>query len=117
MTPSIFFTDARIQTLPTDLIDGHLRQRDEVAQRMRAAVKAGIKFAVGTDGSVCRSVVNDGLPSWSKLAFCLVGQKKAILFSQEKARGDGVDPDLIRILLRQVHRQPLGEIADRCLGR
>jgi len=50
MTPSIFFTDARIKTLPTDLIDGHLRQRDEVAQRMRAAVKAGIKFAVGTDG-------------------------------------------------------------------
>ncbi len=50
MTPSVFFTDARIQTLPTDLIDGHLRQRDEVAQRMRAAIKAGIKFAVGTDG-------------------------------------------------------------------
>jgi imidazolonepropionase-like amidohydrolase len=50
MTPSIFFTDARIQTLPTGLIDGHLRQRDEVAQRMRAAIKAGIKFAVGTDG-------------------------------------------------------------------
>jgi imidazolonepropionase-like amidohydrolase len=50
MTPSIFFTDARIKTLPTDLIDGHLRQRDEVAQRMRAAIKAGIKFAVGTDG-------------------------------------------------------------------
>ncbi len=50
MTPSIFFSDARIKTLPTDLIDGHLRQRDEVAQRMRAAIKAGIKFAVGTDG-------------------------------------------------------------------
>ena len=50
MTPSIFFTDARIKTLPTDLIDAHLRQRDEVAQRMRAAIKAGIKFAVGTDG-------------------------------------------------------------------
>jgi imidazolonepropionase-like amidohydrolase len=50
MTPSIFFTDARIKTLPTDLVDGHLRQRDEVAQRMRAAVKGGIKFAVGTDG-------------------------------------------------------------------
>jgi imidazolonepropionase-like amidohydrolase len=50
MTPSIFFTDARIQTLPTDLIDGHLRQRDEVGQRMKAAVKAGVKFAVGTDG-------------------------------------------------------------------
>jgi len=50
MTPSIFFTDARIKTLPTGLIDGHLHQRDEVAQRMRAAIKAGIKFAVGTDG-------------------------------------------------------------------
>jgi imidazolonepropionase-like amidohydrolase len=50
MTPSIFFTDARIQALPANLIDGHLRQRDEVAQRMSAAVKAGVKFAVGTDG-------------------------------------------------------------------
>ena len=50
MTPSIFFTDARIQTLPTDLIEGHLRQREEVAQRMRAAIKGGVKFAVGTDG-------------------------------------------------------------------
>jgi imidazolonepropionase-like amidohydrolase len=50
MTPSIFFTDARIQTLPSNLVDGHLRQRDEVAQRMRAAVKGGVKFAVGTDG-------------------------------------------------------------------
>ena len=50
MTPSIFFTDARIQTLPKNLIDGHLQQREEVAQRMRAAIKAGIRFAVGTDG-------------------------------------------------------------------
>ncbi len=50
MTPSIFFTDARVQTLPTGLIDGHLRQRDEVGQRMKAAIKAGVKFAVGTDG-------------------------------------------------------------------
>jgi imidazolonepropionase-like amidohydrolase len=50
MTPSIFFTDARIQTLPTHLIDGHLRLRDEVAQRMRAAIKANVKFSVGTDG-------------------------------------------------------------------
>jgi imidazolonepropionase-like amidohydrolase len=50
MTPSIFFTDARIQTLPIDLIDGHLKQRDEVAERMRAIIKSGIKFAVGTDG-------------------------------------------------------------------
>ena len=50
MTPSIFFTDARIRTLPANLIDGHLRQRDEVAQRMGAIIKAGDRFAVGTDG-------------------------------------------------------------------
>ena len=50
MTPSIFFTDARIRTLPPNLIDSHLRQRDEVARRMEAVVKAGVPFAVGTDG-------------------------------------------------------------------
>jgi imidazolonepropionase-like amidohydrolase len=50
MTPSIFFTDARIRTLPLHLIEGHIQQRDEVAHRMRAAIKAGIKFTVGTDG-------------------------------------------------------------------
>jgi imidazolonepropionase-like amidohydrolase len=50
MTPSIFFTDARIRTLPPYLVEGHLQQRDEVAQRMGAAIKAGVKFAVGTDG-------------------------------------------------------------------
>ena len=50
MTSSTFFTDARIRTLPPHLVEGHLQQRDEVAQRMRAAIKAGIKFAVGTDG-------------------------------------------------------------------
>lgn len=56
MTPSVFFTDARIQTLPTYLIDGHLRQREEVGQRMKAIIKAGVKFAVGTDG------MHGGLP-------------------------------------------------------
>jgi imidazolonepropionase-like amidohydrolase len=50
MTPSIFFTDARIRTLPPHLIEGHLRERDEVGQRMNAAIKAGVKFVVGTDG-------------------------------------------------------------------
>ena len=50
MTPSIFFTDARIRTLPANLIDGHLQQRDEVRQRLTAAIAAGVKFAVGTDG-------------------------------------------------------------------
>jgi imidazolonepropionase-like amidohydrolase len=50
MTPSIFFTDARIRTLPPDLIDGHLRQREEVRQRLGATIQAGVKYAVGTDG-------------------------------------------------------------------
>ena len=50
MTPSIFFTEARIRTLPPHLIEGHLQHRDEVDQRMKAAVKAGVKFVVGTDG-------------------------------------------------------------------
>ena len=50
MTPSIFFTDARIHTLPPDLIDGHLLQREEVRGRLAAAIRAGVKYAVGTDG-------------------------------------------------------------------
>ncbi len=50
MTPSIFFTDARIRTLPANLIEGHFQQRDEVQQRLTAAIRAGVKFAVGTDG-------------------------------------------------------------------
>jgi imidazolonepropionase-like amidohydrolase len=50
MTPSIFFTDARIQTLPADLIEGHLRQREEVRHRLTAAIQAGVRFAAGTDG-------------------------------------------------------------------
>jgi imidazolonepropionase-like amidohydrolase len=50
MTPSIFFTDDRIRTLPPHLIEGHLQQRDEVGQRMKAAIKAGVKFTLGTDG-------------------------------------------------------------------
>lgn len=50
MTPSVFLTDARIKTLPANLIDGHLAQRDEVFERMRAVIKSGAKLAVGTDG-------------------------------------------------------------------
>ena len=50
MTPSIFFTEARIRTLPPNLIEGHFQQRDEVQQRLTAAIRAGVKFAVGTDG-------------------------------------------------------------------
>lgn len=50
MTPSIFFTEERIRTLPPRLIDPHLQQRDEVGQRMSYAISAGVNFAVGTDG-------------------------------------------------------------------
>jgi len=50
MTPSIFFTDARIRTLPANLIEGHFQQRDEVQQCLTAAIRGGVKFAVGTDG-------------------------------------------------------------------
>jgi imidazolonepropionase-like amidohydrolase len=50
LTPSIFLTDARIQTLPPELIEGHYQQREMATERMAAAIKAGIGFAVGTDG-------------------------------------------------------------------
>ena len=50
MTPSPFLTEARIRTLPPDLIADHLHQRDEAAERMAAALKGGLKIAVGTDG-------------------------------------------------------------------
>jgi imidazolonepropionase-like amidohydrolase len=49
MTPSIFFTDERIRTLPANLVDGHFQQREEVQRRLTAAVKAGVKYAAGTD--------------------------------------------------------------------
>ena len=50
MTPSIFFTEARIETLPPALIQPHREQREEVGRRMAACVKADIKYALGTDG-------------------------------------------------------------------
>ena len=49
-TPSMFLTDARIQTLPPELLDGHYLERKLATERMTAALKAGIKYAVGTDG-------------------------------------------------------------------
>jgi imidazolonepropionase-like amidohydrolase len=59
MTPSIFFTDARIRTLPPDLVDGHLRQRGEVRARLAAAIRAGVKYGIGTDamhGGLAREI-------------------------------------------------------------
>lgn len=37
MTPGIFFTDVRIKNLPPNLIDGHLKQREDVGRRMAVA--------------------------------------------------------------------------------
>jgi imidazolonepropionase-like amidohydrolase len=59
MTPSIFFTDARIRTLPPNLVDGHLRQREEVRMRLAAAIRAGVKYGIGTDamhGGMAREI-------------------------------------------------------------
>lgn len=50
LTPSIFLTDARIQTLPPELIIGHYQQRELATERMAAALKGGVRFGVGTDG-------------------------------------------------------------------
>lgn len=50
LTPSIFLTDARIKTLPPELIGGHYQQREMATERMAAAIKAGVRFGVGTDG-------------------------------------------------------------------
>jgi imidazolonepropionase-like amidohydrolase len=50
ITPSPILTDLRVNHLPSDLIPGHLRERDEISDRMRAAILSGIFYAVGTDG-------------------------------------------------------------------
>ena len=50
LTPSIFLTDERIQTLPPELIEGHYQEREMAFERMAAAIKGGVKFGVGTDG-------------------------------------------------------------------
>jgi imidazolonepropionase-like amidohydrolase len=50
ITPSPFFAEERIRKLPSPLMDEFRRERDEVADRMAAAIKGGVKIAVGTDG-------------------------------------------------------------------
>ena len=50
LTPSIFFTDARLQTLHGNLKELHLEQRDEVGSVMAQVVNADIRWAIGTDG-------------------------------------------------------------------
>ena len=51
ITPSPFFDEDRIQTLhSTDLMEAFRKERDVAAERMGAAIKGGVKFAMGTDG-------------------------------------------------------------------
>jgi imidazolonepropionase-like amidohydrolase len=50
MTPSPFFAEERLRTLPSQLKDDFRKEQDMVAQRLAAAIKGGVKFAVGTDG-------------------------------------------------------------------
>lgn len=49
LTPGVFLNDDRLKTLPRELAEGFTRQRAEVWSRMKALVKSGVKFAVGTD--------------------------------------------------------------------
>jgi len=50
LTPSPFFTEERIKTLPSDIAEAFRKDRDEVGRRMEAIVRSGVKFAAGTDG-------------------------------------------------------------------
>jgi imidazolonepropionase-like amidohydrolase len=50
LTPSPFFTEERIQTLPPELSYALRRDRDEVAERMTTLIRSGVRFAAGTDG-------------------------------------------------------------------
>jgi len=51
LTPSIFFNDNRWLTVPPAVAEGFRRNREEVLACHQAMLKAGIKFAVGTDAT------------------------------------------------------------------
>jgi len=50
LTPSPFFTEERIRTLPPEIANAFRKDRDEVARRMEVIIRSGLKFAAGTDG-------------------------------------------------------------------
>ena len=49
LTPSIFFNDARLETLHGRLKEVHLEQRCEVARVMEQVVASKVRWAIGTD--------------------------------------------------------------------
>ncbi|MCB2145292.1 MAG: amidohydrolase family protein [Deltaproteobacteria bacterium] len=50
LTPSIFFTEDRLETLHGNLKELHLKQRGEVGSVMAQVVNSDIRWAIGTDG-------------------------------------------------------------------
>ena len=50
LTPSPFFTEERIRTLPAEIADAFRKDREEVGRRMEVIIRSGVKFAAGTDG-------------------------------------------------------------------
>ncbi|MCF8106417.1 MAG: amidohydrolase family protein [Desulfohalobiaceae bacterium] len=50
LTPSIFFSDQRLETLHGNLKQIHLQQREQVARVMQQVVKSSVRWVVGTDG-------------------------------------------------------------------
>lgn len=50
ITPGFYMSDERIRNLPAPLVDAHFAEQHVAIDRMRAAIAAGIRFAVGTDG-------------------------------------------------------------------
>ena len=50
LTPGAVLSEERVRRLPSDLVDGHLKERDQMFASMALTVKAGIPYAVGSDG-------------------------------------------------------------------
>ena len=50
LTPGFYMSDERIRKLPKSAIAPHLNEQAVAIQSMRAAIAAGVRFAVGTDG-------------------------------------------------------------------
>ena len=58
----------------------------------------------------------DGSAALGDLPGILIRQEVAILFCEEEPRRERVDPDLRTVLLGDMHREPLREVAHRGLG-
>ena len=50
LTPSPYFSEERLRGRTREIAENYRRLRDKVSERMSAAIRSGVKFAVGTDG-------------------------------------------------------------------